>query len=341
MAERIPRWKILSAAALIALAGAGASRTAHSSPVDAIPFPVHRSTSLDKEGTVYFIEGRVRIPKGIEISVQKDIRIVGRGKNAVLEVAGELQVHGTFELRVSIQDVRIELSPVFGEVHIDACVMGGSGGVFTDPEKPADGRLFIENTTFNTPATVDITFSANQIDLQRVLANAPVKIRAVDPGPGKPNKVKLMLMHCWYAPKTDGGFMGGLSVEGVYDATIRNNLIRGKRCVMTDCDKLTFDANKVKSPSLEFTQTESGRFNKSKMQKCDIYSARVSLSAPADGKSIERLTIDKCWFRGETTESVLRETVFNDRDDNPEVGVRAKFKKISKSINGLAGKEDK
>ena len=38
-----------------------------------VPLPTKRSTILRKEGVVYFVEGRQKIPRGCEISVQKDV----------------------------------------------------------------------------------------------------------------------------------------------------------------------------------------------------------------------------------------------------------------------------
>ena len=60
---------------LAATAGAG----------DQIPLPVKRSTILRECGVTYYVEGRKKIPRGCEISIQKDVYIVGRGSDAVLE----------------------------------------------------------------------------------------------------------------------------------------------------------------------------------------------------------------------------------------------------------------
>jgi len=54
---------------------------------DAVPFPT-------REGRVYYVEGRRTIPRGCEISAQKDLHLVGHGSDAVLAVEGALQAHG-------------------------------------------------------------------------------------------------------------------------------------------------------------------------------------------------------------------------------------------------------
>ena len=47
---------------------------------DEKPFPAtDRSLILREEKTTYLVEGRVVIPKGVEISCQKDIYIKGKG----------------------------------------------------------------------------------------------------------------------------------------------------------------------------------------------------------------------------------------------------------------------
>src|SRR5262245_44014468 len=61
------------------------------------PFPVDR-TQIVKDG-VFVVEGRKRIPVGVEITIQKGTKIVGKeGKDGpgVLEVEGKLTVQGVY-----------------------------------------------------------------------------------------------------------------------------------------------------------------------------------------------------------------------------------------------------
>jgi len=71
------------------------------------PLPVRTSITLNRDGAVYFVEGRQKIPWGAEINVQKRIEIVGRGDDAVLEVAGALNLVGLPEGACYISNLRI------------------------------------------------------------------------------------------------------------------------------------------------------------------------------------------------------------------------------------------
>src|SRR5207253_1702655 len=75
---------------------------------DGKPFPFAKTTILPSSGT-YYVEGRVRIPKGVSITVQKNTVIAGRGESGgVIEVEGDLQIHGTPDKRDIVRDVTIE-----------------------------------------------------------------------------------------------------------------------------------------------------------------------------------------------------------------------------------------
>src|SRR5688572_11119507 len=103
MARASTAWALAAAAAMLIPAARAED------PAVEKPFPVDRTQILSKEKSVYTVEGRVRIPKGVEISVLKEIIVKAKGSApAVIEVEGSLTVHGVFSREVIFEDVTIE-----------------------------------------------------------------------------------------------------------------------------------------------------------------------------------------------------------------------------------------
>ena len=78
-----------------------------------IPFPVKKTTILRTEKVTYVVEGRQTIPAGVEITCLRDVYVVGKGKDAIIEVKGSLKVHGVGAREVIFENVKIELAPRF------------------------------------------------------------------------------------------------------------------------------------------------------------------------------------------------------------------------------------
>jgi hypothetical protein len=332
MRRRVCAGWALSIAGLVAGPAAAAD--------DAKPLPVDRSQIL-KSGGSYYVEGRVRVAKGVQIMVAKDTRIVGRGESGgIIEVEGQLAIVGVSNLHVTLKDVTIELQPTFTDFRTDMVdFTGKSLGVVTAADKPSDGRLFLQNTTFDAKATVDVTFSSNEIDLQRVHAPNLVHVKAVDPPNQTGNRVKLNLMNNCPAPSgpSNGDFSGGLLVERVNEVICRTNVLGGESVRFVDCGPIDFDANHVTCKSLEFTQATAGRFKGTTITKCDVQCPKIVLAAPSDPKHPEKVVCDKCWFGGETKEKAVRDRFFTDHDDDPNCGVTVDLTRISEKPMGLAG----
>jgi len=299
---------------------------------EAVPLPTRKSIILSKEGTVYYVEGRQTIPWGCEISAQKDIHIVGRGSGAVLVVEGSLQAHGVDGREIIFEGLTVEPAARCEDIQLDMVIFRKGGGVRTAKGKPIKGKIFIENATFHDTASIDLHLYAGEVDLLDVSSYAQVRVEGV-PAAGKTvSELKF---------KTIGGnYSGGLFLTGARDATVRINVLGGTTSEFVDCRKLTFDGNKVRSQTLLFRQTRAGRFSKTKLQKCDIYSDRVVFDAPV-AKRKERCSIDKCWFRGLTKAREIQEKVIHDARRNPKSGVTAVFRKIKKKPLELAGPVDR
>ena len=304
------------------------------------PLPVDRTTILPSGG-VYFVEGRVRIPKGIEITVQKDTKLVGRGRDATIEIVGELKIHGVADSKVLIENVTFEVQPKFGELRLDMTkVSGKSLGVVSPKGKSVDGRIMVMNTEFEGAAGLDVTMIGNEVDLQRVYVRAPVRVKAVDPEGSPGNRVKLNLLNNYTGPTTiePGALMGGIAVHNVDQVVVRACRIGGERASFTDCREVTFDANQVLCQSVEITQSAPGRFGKTSITKCDVRCQQIKLYAPAAPGKTEIVPVDKCWFDGETDEAAIRTKYLRDKDDDAKCGVRADLTKPMERPLELAGK---
>jgi hypothetical protein len=330
----LPR-AVASFALAIAFAGVGPAAAEDA----AKPLPFDHTVILPSGGT-YYVEGRVRIAKGTELTIQKETKVVGRGAEAgVIEVEGELEVHGVKDGITTLEDVTIELLPKFGNVHTDMTVFKGkrTKGIVSSHDLAVDGRLFVENTDFEGPATVDVTMVSNNVDLQRCTFNNKVHVKGVDAPGATSNRVRLMVMNNASGSQRGGAFYAGLNVEHVGDVTVRTNVLQGDKVTFKDCASVTFDANYVKCASLEFLQLAAGRFGKTSMSKCDVQCDHIVLSAPADPKKPESMPCDKCWFGGETKEKIIREKFFKDHDDDPACGVTVDIQKVMEKPLQLAG----
>ena len=308
------------------------------------PLPTRNSIILSRGGTTYFVEGRQKIPWGCEISVQKDIKIVGRGKDAVLEVAGSLQVHGITDKEVIIENLVIEPAARFEEIRLDMVRMYG-GGVTNPGKMPVDGRVVLENSELHKGMVVDLTMTGGEVRLLNCMFREPVKIRGVPEKGKSKSTVKAEITSCYLKPRRRGavkqgtsysGLLGGLFLTGVRNAVVRINRLAGPTSEFVDCPGLTLDGNKINSHKLVLRHSRNGGFKGTKVQKCDIYSGKLILHSPA-GKKREKVPFDKCWFLDLKKAKDIQAKVIEDGNDNPECGVVAIFRKINTRPLELAG----
>lgn len=319
---------------LAVLLGAARARAQQAGADDQVPFPT-KTCILREGGVVYFVDGRQRIPKGARISCQKNVKVVGQGAGAVIEVEGDLKVHGVSAREVIFENVWIEPQARFGAIQLDMTVFRG-GGIRVPKEHPADGKLVIENSTFGGGAALDVTMAGGELGIRASSFQSLVAIKAVKEEGQRRASLKVDVIGNY---GINGGLAGGLMMEGCHKPTVRNTRIAGAKCAFLDCTGLTFDGNKVNSDLLLLQATVSGCFRGTKVQKCDIYSARVSFRAPPDAK--ETVILDKCWFKGLTKKADILEQVIQDGGDDAQNGVTAKFRKINDRPLELAGSVDR
>lgn len=303
-----------------------------------VPFPVERTTILRDEKTIYTVEGRIRIPKGVEISCQKDVHIVAKGPDAVIEVEGALKVHGVSDREVIFEGVTVEPASEFNDIHLDMVIFRDGSKLLTPPGKAVNGKLFIENVAFQFDTEFDITVCHGHVDLVGINADVPLKIAAVNPEGADTNKVKLTVRGCVESLTGEIGLKGGLIVKGVHDATVRLNRLGGELSSFTDCRTLKFDGNKVDSKLLEFHQTGTGDFRLTPVTKCDFYCEKVTAGSKAsEVKNMDRIRMDRCWFRGILRPDEVRRQVLVDGDGDAENAAKILLGKIGKRPLELGG----
>jgi hypothetical protein len=323
-------WSGPAAAALAValLVSAGDSLAGDDEPK---PFPTDR-TQILKSGGTYFVEGRVHVGKGIDIKVQKDTRIVGRGdKGGVIELEGQLALVGITDLPVVLTDVTIEVQPKFDELRVSVCEFAGtSAGIRSPKDAAVDGRVFVENTKFGGKSTVDLTMSSNEIDLQRVRVASRVHVKAVEAGGTSVNKVKVNLYNNCTAPGTpvNGKLGGGVLIENAAAVEARTNVFEGDKVTFLDCGAVDFDENSVRCKTLEFLQTQAGRFGKTTVTKCDFLCEKIVVSSPCPDGKTETLSVVHCWFGGDTKENSVRDKFVKDHSSDPKCGVAVDLQKL-------------
>lgn len=326
---RIPTRVALINLALAAVSAAGEER----------PFPVRRSINL-RSGGIYAVLDRQKIPQSVEITCKRNIRIVGRGDDAILEVEGSLQVKGQPRHPVVIEDVWIEPSATFEEIRLMNVVFRG-GGVRCPEGRTVRGRIIVENAEFDAATAFDVTLRGGEVNMLNATFRDPVRITGT-PLPGKRCSLKVNIIGCYFKPRGPGpqrgysGFLGGLLIKGARKAVVRDNRLAGRKSEFVDCATLTFDGNKVDSDELLFRQTRANGFGRTKLQKCDIYSRRVVLCAPR-AKTKQRVPIDKCWFHGLRTPGEILARLLRDGHTDDTSGVYVVFRRIHTRPLGLAG----
>lgn len=300
---------------------------------DEKPFPADKSAILGPG--VYYVEGRVHIPKGVEITVQKDAKIVGRGGVGVIEVEGRLQIHGAAGAPVAVENVTIEVQPVFVEVDLQMVEFRAkSGGILSPKDKPAAGKIAVRESTFGEPATIAVALTSGSVEIrERTYIGEKVSVRAVDAPATTGNSVKLIVeANAW-----QGCLKKGICVENVSDVTLRTTAFEGDLVSLVACGTTVIDGDYFQCRKIELLADKAGHFAKTTFQRCDIQCEKVVLRAPPVEKIPETLKIDNCWFGGELSAKAAKQKFVDDHDTTPTSGVTALLSRNAPNPLGLAG----
>lgn len=292
------------------------------------PFPVDKSRILREGNVVYLVEGRMTIPRGVEVSCQKNVIVRGVGEGATIVVEGSLQGHGVGAREIIFENVMIEPAAKCEDLHLDMVIFRSGGGIRTGKEKATDGKLFLENTRLTDGAVFDVEMVEGSVDLSSFKCDTVAKLVALD-REGSPNKLKVKIR--------GSQFTKGLELRNADDVTVRINTFNGERVTFVDCGSLIFDGNKVTAKRVEIVQQKAGRQAKTKLQKCDFYCDEISVWAPLEKGKSDVVTVDKCYFKGETDEDAIHEKFLRDGRDLESNGATFKLKKVNERPLELAG----
>jgi hypothetical protein len=340
---RVPRLAAALFAFLLAAGRAGGA------PADeGTPLPVGKSTILREEKSVYTVEGRVRIPRGVELSVLKEIVIKAKGdKPAVIEVEGSLTVHGVDRREVIFENVTVEPCPQFAQITMDMTIFrGNTGGIKTGEGQAVEGPLQIELFDFTGRAAMDVTFAAGSIVMSTVDSDAPVKIRAHKPPGKEKNNLRVFMRGCPQDSRVHCtphggrvGLVGGFEIDGGDDVTLQLSRIGGSLASVANWgDRLIIQGLKVNSTTFSLSHRKAGMFQRVQFANCDIYSSAFTVSAPPEKGVKDSITVDRCWFKGVTDAKKLFADVIKDSEDDPaKNGVKVILVKAEERPHELAG----
>ena len=268
---------------------------------------------LREEKTVYVVEGRVKIPRGVEISCQKDVFIRAKGgAAAVIEVEGNLKAHGVDAREIIFEGVTVEPAVSFGKIQLDSCFFRKGGGLLTPKGVAAEGEILLQFVSFRDGARCELDMTGSSLQVLDSNGGTPLRVRGADVD-GKPNRLKAVVR---------GSSFWGMEAVNVADLTVRINTFRADPLVFRDCAVLQFDGNKVEAKELSILQSKAGGFAKTQIMKCDIYSKRIVLRSPADTRAADKVTLVNCWFEGITDREAIAARL-QDAADDPANNVRA------------------
>lgn len=293
------------------------------------PLPYTRTSLVKARGKVYTVEGRIKIPRGVEITLQKGVvvRRKGSGK-AVIEVAGSLVVHGVSGTEVKFHGVQIEPQEEVQQLHLDMCDLNNGSNVVTAKGKTTGGMVTIENCNFSG-SRVELAVTSGKIKLMTVSSGSPVVLRGVDVGERK-CRAQASIRTCR---------LNGIKIDNFDDVTLRSNLLRSQPLLFTDNRVLMFDSNRVDAGEMTFRATDPKGLKKLKFTKNDLFCLSITFFAPRDGKSRNRVILDKCYFGGTVDTDKIAEVIKDGEDDDTN-GIRALVKKPMKRPHGLSVQDD-
>lgn len=286
------------------------------------PLPVERTVVVRDTDVVFVVDGRRVIPPGIELTLQKGVRVAGRN-GGVLEVQGALVAHGISGTPIVLTGLRIELAEKVQQLHLDHCDLEGASAVVTPEGKTTSGMLTLENCTLDAQPCLQIAITKGKLNLMSLQTNGKVILRAVD-ADGTANAALGLVYGC--------RIRQGLEIENFSDLTVRTSLLKGSPMRLKDNRTLLFDGNRVESSKLEIEQSKAGQFKGTKFTKCDLYGPTVRLFAPADPSLGDPVVLDKCWFEGQTDAAEIAKRI-EDAADDPKNNVKAKARSPSDRPN--------
>lgn len=186
---------LLALACVVACGAASEPLAAEDAASVGIPMPLDKTTILRPAGKPYVIDGARVIPPGAEVTVERQVRIVGIN-GASLDVQGGLKVHGTQDSWVRIENV--DFSPTKETkkgIHLDCCDLHGCKWKHGEGQS-FRGQLNIENSCFQRDCEFDLLAVAGFVKLMTVEWGIPCRLR-LEPPKENPVPIEVQLRSSW------------------------------------------------------------------------------------------------------------------------------------------------
>jgi hypothetical protein len=283
----------------------------------------------------------VRIPRHVSIEAMRAITIRGEGEGATLEISGKVDMRAATGGQIEFRDVWVELTPECKEISLANCLFKGRGGVRPSPDGPCDMKIAFEGVELASGASMTLEATGGSILMDRCFLDGPLVVRGI---PRSETVKSNLTLSIYGSTGKDGqgrarGLLGGLTVEGIKDGTIRTCDIAGPQALFLDNRKLVLDGSNARAKRVEFRSTAGGGFGGVKVSKTDFRAEKLVLSAPVKEKKTERLTFESCWFRALEDIDTIRREMLEDAE-NSESGVLAVLREIRAQPHGFAGLEN-
>lgn len=305
-----------------------------------VPFPVDQNQRLEELGDTFTVTGRMRIPRRVSIEAMRAIKIQGEGADATLEISGHVKMRAATGGQIEFRNVWLELTPECKEINLADCIFKGRGGIRPSPDGPSEAKIFFERVDSERGASLTIEASNGSILMDGCSLDGPLVLRGVS----RSETVKSGFTIAVYGSSGRDqdrirGLLGGITVEGIKDGTIRNCDMAGPQALFVDNRKLFLDGNNARAKRVEFKNTGSGGFGGLKITKSDFRPKKLVVSSPRQEGVTERLTFESCYFRGIEDPGTLRKEMLED-SENSESGALAVLRDVRPQPHGLAGVED-
>jgi len=325
--------------AALLLRGLAAVLLAASATAQGQPLPIEKTVTLKEDNAVWYVDGRQRIKSNVTITILRSCTIQARGEGAVLEVEGGLDLRAATGGNIVLDGVWVEPWPGCKELTLLNCNFRGDGGLRTAAGGPDDVDVILRSSRFEGASRLELDLTGGELSIMSCGFDGPAVLRGAVTEKHKRNSLELVILGCHggRAPRKLG-FLGGLRVEGVKDALLRNVDLAGEESVLSDCGKLVFDGNQVRSTRFEVRQSDPKSFGGTKISNTDFRCGELVLFQPATSGDPQRVKLDQCWFDGHTEEQAIKSAMLVDCERDEACGVLATFARIQEAPLGFGGR---
>lgn len=250
-----------------------------------VPFPVDKTQLLKVEGRPYVIDGAMVIPPGVEITLQRGVRVQGVN-NASLDVQGGLKAIGTQGAWVVFQNV--DFSPTSTpklDLHFDMVDLHACKFTHTDAQG-LNGEFTLENSCVQRTCEFDVRVTGRFLRIFNVEFGVPCRIRCAK---AVADRIPLQVA-------IHGSWMRDLVILGAGEVQVRNSELRNGIEVRNFSVLALDGCDCAKDVSL--LQGAEDSFETASLTKMNLFGgARLILARPAGEKTkLEKVKVDKFFF---------------------------------------------